>query len=292
MLRSFVLLGHLNICCYIAMNLAAVATILHKAGAVKRQRAFKRICFVHVYNIIILFQFCTRLLHLDPPLFSPFILTFEHVCLSPYGNLYGFILNPSLAKINAGGLKASDVERLSSVLDITSSQLHLLTDMLDTEIVLHKADEQALAQLIERLNDVGTQESLGFAQTARQAVAAWPPPPPPPPLASMGGGDGFSNGGYTPGDVTPILVIACNRISVTRALNKLIQYRPSKEQFPIIVSQDCGHEPTATAILEYSDRGVELVRQPDLSVPKLERPQDQQWVGYYKIARHFKFALG
>jgi len=221
--------------------------------------------------------------------------------------------------LNAG-VRPNDIERLSAVLDVTSAQLHLLTDMLDTEIVLHKADEQVMARLIAQLQNADTQESLGLSQEARRQVAAWPPPPPPPAqqkppwpppppppaqqqppspppavaaaAAAAGGGGEYTNDGYTPGDVTPILVIACNRVSVQRALNKLIQYRPSKEQFPIIVSQDCGHEPTASAILEYADRGVTLVKQPDLSTPKLERPQDKQWVGYYKIARHFKFALG
>jgi alpha-1,3-mannosyl-glycoprotein beta-1,2-N-acetylglucosaminyltransferase len=37
---------------------------------------------------------------------------------------------------------------------------------------------------------------------------------------------------------------------------------------------------------------VELVQQPDLSDPPLEQPGDRRWIGYYKIARHFKFALG
>lgn len=37
--------------------------------------------------------------------------------------------------------------------------------------------------------------------------------------------------------VIPILVFACNRISVVKCLENLVQYRPSVEQFPIIVSQ-------------------------------------------------------
>lgn len=37
--------------------------------------------------------------------------------------------------------------------------------------------------------------------------------------------------------VIPILVFACNRISVVKCLENLMQYRPSVEQFPIIVSQ-------------------------------------------------------
>lgn len=39
------------------------------------------------------------------------------------------------------------------------------------------------------------------------------------------------------GTVIPVLVIACNRVSVNRCLDQLIQYRPNPDQFPIIVSQ-------------------------------------------------------
>lgn len=35
----------------------------------------------------------------------------------------------------------------------------------------------------------------------------------------------------------PVLVFACNRISISRCLDKLILYRPDPDQFPIIVSQ-------------------------------------------------------
>lgn len=39
------------------------------------------------------------------------------------------------------------------------------------------------------------------------------------------------------GPVIPILVFACNRISVRNCLENLIRYRPNARQFPIIVSQ-------------------------------------------------------
>ena len=34
------------------------------------------------------------------------------------------------------------------------------------------------------------------------------------------------------------------RVSVNKALDLLVAYRPNKQQFPIIVSQDCGHQVT------------------------------------------------
>jgi len=37
--------------------------------------------------------------------------------------------------------------------------------------------------------------------------------------------------------VFPVVVFACNRVSVKKCIDNLVQYRPSVEQFPIIVSQ-------------------------------------------------------
>lgn len=39
------------------------------------------------------------------------------------------------------------------------------------------------------------------------------------------------------GTIIPVLVLACNRISVSRCLDQLIRYRPNPDQFPILVSQ-------------------------------------------------------
>ena len=51
----------------------------------------------------------------------------------------------------------------------------------------------------------------------------------------------------------------------SRCLDLLLKYRPSAVQFPIVVSQDCGHEPTARAIREYNNRGIELIQVLSLS---------------------------
>lgn len=50
-----------------------------------------------------------------------------------------------------------------------------------------------------------------------------------------------------------VLVFACNRITVSKCIDQLLKYRPSRERFPIIVSQDCGHRPTADVIELYGD---------------------------------------
>lgn len=51
------------------------------------------------------------------------------------------------------------------------------------------------------------------------------------------------NGKYIDNDVNkpviPVLVISCNRVSISRSLDLLIKYRPNREQFPIVVSQVC-----------------------------------------------------
>ncbi|KAI4884237.1 hypothetical protein NFI96_011601 [Prochilodus magdalenae] len=89
--------------------------------------------------------------------------------------------------------------------------------------------------------------------------------------------------------VIPILVIACNRVTVKRCLDKLLEYRPSAEHFPIIVSQDCGHSETANVIASYGSQ-LTHIKQPDLSdiaVPAAHR----KFQGYYKISRHYHWAL-
>lgn len=87
----------------------------------------------------------------------------------------------------------------------------------------------------------------------------------------------------------PILVIACNRVTVRRCLDKLLQHRPSAELYPIIVSQDCGHAETAEVIRSYGNQVTHL-QQPDLS-PIAVRPQHRKFQGYYKISRHYRWAL-
>lgn len=88
-----------------------------------------------------------------------------------------------------------------------------------------------------------------------------------------------------------VLVFACNRVTVRRNLDQLIKYRPSNltDYFPIVVSQDCGHAPTKKTILSYGDQ-LRLIEQPDTSDFPL-KGKDKKFKGYYKIARHYKWAL-
>lgn len=89
--------------------------------------------------------------------------------------------------------------------------------------------------------------------------------------------------------VIPVLMFACNRVTVNKALDSLLHYRKDKEKFPIIVSQDCAHPATADVIRSYGDEII-YIQQPDQSdieVPKKEK----KFKGYFKIARHYGWAL-
>ncbi|CAH1116545.1 unnamed protein product [Phaedon cochleariae] len=87
----------------------------------------------------------------------------------------------------------------------------------------------------------------------------------------------------------PILVFACNRVTVNRCLDGLIKYRPDPDQFPIIVSQDCNHEETRDVILKYGTQ-LSLIQQPDQSDIQVP-PKEKKFKGYFKIARHYGWAL-
>ncbi|XP_063228833.1 alpha-1,3-mannosyl-glycoprotein 2-beta-N-acetylglucosaminyltransferase isoform X2 [Bacillus rossius redtenbacheri] len=89
--------------------------------------------------------------------------------------------------------------------------------------------------------------------------------------------------------VLAVLVFACNRVTVSKCLDQLLRYRPSAQQFPIVVSQDCAHQPTAGAIAAYGDR-VFHIQQPDQS-EIVVLPKEKKFKGYYKISRHYGWAL-
>lgn len=117
------------------------------------------------------------------------------------------------------------------------------------------------------------------------------------------------------------MVVSCNRVTVDRCLDQLIKLRPSKEQFPIVVSQDCDHRQTADVIGRYKNQLLHikvlicdlrihnfptarfalfdisvvtfinlLFQQPDQSDIEIP-PKEKKFRGYFKIARHYKWAL-
>lgn len=86
-----------------------------------------------------------------------------------------------------------------------------------------------------------------------------------------------------------VLLFSCNRVTVRRNLDQLIKHRPDSISFPIIVSQDCGHEPTRKVLQSYGDQ-ITLIRHPDLSDIPLTG-KEKKFKGYYKISRHYAWAL-
>jgi len=93
--------------------------------------------------------------------------------------------------------------------------------------------------------------------------------------------------------VIPVLMFACNRPTVRKAIDPLLEYRgddPDRiKKFPIIVSQDCGHAETANVIRSYGDKVI-FIQQPDQSEPEVPKAE-RKFRGYFKIARHYGWAL-
>ncbi|XP_015120792.1 alpha-1,3-mannosyl-glycoprotein 2-beta-N-acetylglucosaminyltransferase [Diachasma alloeum] len=89
--------------------------------------------------------------------------------------------------------------------------------------------------------------------------------------------------------VIPVIVFSCNRVTVRRCLDQLIKLRPSAEQFPIIVSQDCNHQQTSDVIRSFGEKVVHIQQpdQSDIDIP----PREKKFKGYFKIARHYGWAL-
>ncbi|KAJ8334951.1 hypothetical protein SKAU_G00405900 [Synaphobranchus kaupii] len=133
------------------------------------------------------------------------------------------------------------------------------------------------------------QNQNSVENTDRVISSQTPPPIPDARLDSIGEEDKPATLVTPPQAVIPILVIACDRVTVKRSLDKLIQYRPSAELHPIVVSQDCGHADTAKVIGSYGGQVTHL-KQPDVSDIRV-RPEHRKFQGYYKIARHYRWAL-
>ena len=86
-----------------------------------------------------------------------------------------------------------------------------------------------------------------------------------------------------------VLIIACSRVEVKSIIQQTLKYSPGKETFPLFVSQDCGERATKQAILEFRD-DLTYLEHKNLSAIDVEARQ-QHMVGYYKISRHYKWAI-
>ncbi|XP_065191187.1 alpha-1,3-mannosyl-glycoprotein 2-beta-N-acetylglucosaminyltransferase-like [Sycon ciliatum] len=95
--------------------------------------------------------------------------------------------------------------------------------------------------------------------------------------------------------VIAVLVMGCNRPdALKRSLTQIFKRRPSAEQFPVVVSLDCGHSGAEQAVAEFGNSVSKLIKQPDLAPPDLGNispSKRRMFEGYTKISRHYKFAL-
>ncbi|XP_034230393.1 alpha-1,3-mannosyl-glycoprotein 2-beta-N-acetylglucosaminyltransferase-like isoform X2 [Thrips palmi] len=125
------------------------------------------------------------------------------------------------------------------------------------------------------------------------AEADSPDPPEPGVETDYLGADGDQveqvDEGPVKGPTIAILVFSCNRVTVSRCIDGLLRYRPSKQQFPIIVSQDCMDTATANVIRSYGDK-ISFIQQPDQSDIPIP-PKEKKFKGYFRIARHYGWAL-
>lgn len=89
-----------------------------------------------------------------------------------------------------------------------------------------------------------------------------------------------------------VLLFACNRVTVKRNLDQLLKFRSPNQQstFPIVVTQDCDHDPTRRIIESYGDK-LTYIQQPDQSDIVLVGKTQKKFKGYYKISRHYGWAL-
>ncbi|XP_059140549.1 alpha-1,3-mannosyl-glycoprotein 2-beta-N-acetylglucosaminyltransferase-like isoform X2 [Physella acuta] len=167
----------------------------------------------------------------------------------------------------------------SKPLSLTADKEKDLTEKLlalEVEMAKQLADNRLLLEGLKQLKENQAKSRGGIAHDVLDPLAASPEDHIP-----SGSKDG----------ILPILMIACDRVTVNRALDQLLKYRPSAQRFPIIVSQDCGHDPTAKVIEQYvSKYNITHIKQPDLRDISVI-PTHKKFVGYYKIARHYKWAL-
>ncbi|KAI6173908.1 hypothetical protein M3Y98_01132900 [Aphelenchoides besseyi] len=89
-----------------------------------------------------------------------------------------------------------------------------------------------------------------------------------------------------------VLVFVCDRASALKAqLKKLISYRKSKSQFPIIVSQDCDNQEVVNVAKSFESE-VEYVKHESGQKAKIVvPPEHKHFKSYYLISRHYNLGL-
>ncbi|VDM96781.1 unnamed protein product [Thelazia callipaeda] len=87
---------------------------------------------------------------------------------------------------------------------------------------------------------------------------------------------------------TVVLVIACNRSEALKEhLETLMNLQGPK--IPVVVSLDCNDERTRDVVIT-AGQNITMIENPDQSSFNLTK-QNKKYEGYYRIARHYRFAL-
>lgn len=90
--------------------------------------------------------------------------------------------------------------------------------------------------------------------------------------------------------VAAVVIMACNRADyLERTINSVLKYqRPISSRFPLFVSQDGSNSDVKSKALSYNE--LSHMQHLDFEPVQTERPGEL--IAYYKIARHYKWALG
>ncbi|XP_052732071.1 alpha-1,3-mannosyl-glycoprotein 2-beta-N-acetylglucosaminyltransferase isoform X3 [Vigna angularis] len=89
--------------------------------------------------------------------------------------------------------------------------------------------------------------------------------------------------------VAAVVIIACNRADyLERTINSVLKHqRPISSRFPLFVSQDGSNPDVKSTALNYDQ--LSYMQHLDFEPVQTERPGEL--IAYYKIARHYKWAL-
>ncbi|CAK8569409.1 unnamed protein product [Lathyrus sativus] len=90
--------------------------------------------------------------------------------------------------------------------------------------------------------------------------------------------------------VAAVVIMACNRADyLERTINSVLKYqRAISSRFPLFVSQDGSNSNVKSKALSYDE--LSYMQHLDFESVQTERPGEL--IAYYKIARHYKWALG
>ncbi|GBG85998.1 hypothetical protein CBR_g40811 [Chara braunii] len=90
--------------------------------------------------------------------------------------------------------------------------------------------------------------------------------------------------------IAAVVIMACNRPDyLERTVKSLLMHHTSPEKFPLYISQDGLHEGVHNMAIRYGPR-FSYIQHIEERPPAMKSPTEM--IAYYRIAEHYKFALG